>query len=116
MPPEATQKTTVTVQGLEVPKLGYGTWLVEGQAAYDGVLDALALGYRHIDTAHAYGNERDIGRALSDTEVPREEIWLTTKVWRDDAAEDDLKRVFAQQLRDLDVDYVDLLLLHWPAE
>jgi diketogulonate reductase-like aldo/keto reductase len=116
MPPEATNKRTVTVQGVEVPKLGYGTWLVEGAAAYDGVLDALALGYRHIDTAHAYGNEREIGRALADTEVPREEIWLTTKVWRDDAAAEDLKSVFAQQLRDLDVDYVDLLLLHWPAE
>jgi len=111
-----TRRRTVTVQGVEVPKLGYGTWLLQGEAAYEGVLDALALGYRHIDTARTYGNERDIGRALADTDVPREEIWLTTKVWREDAASEDLRRVFAQQLRDLRVDYVDLLLLHWPAE
>jgi diketogulonate reductase-like aldo/keto reductase len=116
MPHEDPHAMTVTVQGAEVPKLGYGTWLVEGEAAYDGVLDALALGYRHIDTARAYGNEREIGRALADSGVPREQIWLTTKVWRDDAAAADVGRVFAQQLSDLQTDHVDLLLLHWPAE
>jgi diketogulonate reductase-like aldo/keto reductase len=116
MPREATQARTVTVQGVEVPKLGYGTWLVEGREAYEGVLDALALGYRHVDTARAYGNEREVGRALADAGVPREEVWLTTKVWRDDARADDVGRVFAQQLSDLGVDYVDLLLLHWPAD
>lgn len=113
---EAIDARTVTVQGVAVPKLGYGTWLVEGEAAYEGVMDALALGYRHIDTARAYGNERDVGRALADAGVPREEIWLTTKVWRDDAAPGQLQRVFAEQLADLGVDEVDLLLLHWPAE
>jgi 2,5-diketo-D-gluconate reductase B len=116
MPREAQQARTVTVQGVEVPKLGYGTWLLEGEAAYEGVLDALALGYRHIDTARAYENERDVGRALVDSGVPREEVWLTTKVWRDDAAARDVHRTFAWQLRDLRVDYVDLLLLHWPAD
>jgi 2,5-diketo-D-gluconate reductase B len=115
MPREAMQARTVTVQGVEVPKLGYGTWLLEGEAAYEGVLDALALGYRHLDTARAYDNEREVGRALADSGVPREEIWLTTKVWRDDAAAGDVERTFAWQLRDLRVDYVDLLLLHWPA-
>jgi 2,5-diketo-D-gluconate reductase B len=113
---EATQARTVTVQGVEVPKLGYGTWLVEGREAYEGVLDALELGYRHVDTARAYGNEREVGRALADAGVPREEVWLTTKVWRDDARADDVGRVFGQQLSDLGVDYVDLLLLHWPAD
>jgi 2,5-diketo-D-gluconate reductase B len=98
-----------------VPKLGYGTWLVEGEEAYEGVLDALALGYRHIDTARAYGNEREVGRALADSGVPREEIWLTTKVWYEDAEPDVLTREFHQQLADLQVDRVDLLLLHWPA-
>lgn len=116
MPREATQARTVTVQGVEVPKLGYGTWLVEGRDAYDGVLDALALGYRHVDTARAYGNEAEIGRALADSGVPREEVWLTTKVWRDDARAGDLERVFEQQLADLRVERVDLLLLHWPAD
>jgi 2,5-diketo-D-gluconate reductase B len=115
MPREATQARTVTVQGVEVPKLGYGTWMVEGEAAYEGVLDALELGYRHIDTARAYGNEAWIGRALSDSDVPREEVWLTTKVWYEHAEPDLLTRVFDEQLADLQVDRVDLLLLHWPA-
>jgi 2,5-diketo-D-gluconate reductase B len=116
MPREATQARTVTVQGVEVPKLGYGTWLVEDEDAYEGVLDALELGYRHIDTARAYGNEREVGRALAHSDVPREDVWLTTKVWRDDASAGVLERVFEQQLVDLGVDRVDLLLLHWPAE
>ncbi len=115
MPREATQAQTVTIQGVEVPKLGYGTWLVEGEEAYDGVLDALSLGYRHVDTARAYGNEREVGRALEDSGVPREEIWLTTKVWYEDAEPDVLTRIFHEQLDDLRVDRVDLLLLHWPA-
>jgi 2,5-diketo-D-gluconate reductase B len=115
MPREATQARTVTVQGVEVPKLGYGTWLVEGEAAYDGVLDALQLGYRHLDTARAYGNERHVGRALEDSGVPREEIWLTTKVWFEHAEPAVLVREFEQQLADLRTGYVDLLLLHWPA-
>lgn len=115
MPREATQARTVTVQGVEVPKLGYGTWLVEGEDAYEGVLDALALGYRHVDTARAYGNEREVGRALADSGVPREEVWLTTKAWYEHAQPDLLTRVFHEQLADLRVERVDLLLLHWPA-
>ncbi|HEX5146786.1 MAG TPA: aldo/keto reductase, partial [Conexibacter sp.] len=115
MPREATQAHTATVQGVEVPKLACGTWQLDGEAAYEGVLDALALGYRHVDTARAYGNEREIGRALADTDVPRDEIWLTTKVWYEHADPDVLARVFYEQLRDLRVDRVDLLLLHWPA-
>lgn len=114
MPREATQSRTVTVQGVEVPKLGWGTWLVEGQDAYDGVLDALSLGYRHVDTARAYGNERWVGRALADSDVPREEIWLTTKVWYEHADPHVLHSEFEQQLADLRVERVDLLLLHWP--
>jgi diketogulonate reductase-like aldo/keto reductase len=98
-----------------VPKLGYGTWLVEGEEAYEGVLDALELGYRHVDTARAYGNERWVGQALTDSGVPRDEIWLTTKVWYEHAEPDLLTRVFHEQLADLQVDRVDLLLLHWPA-
>jgi 2,5-diketo-D-gluconate reductase B len=115
MPREATQARTVTVQGVEVPKLGYGTWLVEGEAAYEGVLDALELGYRHIDTARAYGNEAWVGRALADSDVPREDVWLTTKAWYEHAEPDFLTRVFHEQLADLQVERVDLLLLHWPA-
>jgi 2,5-diketo-D-gluconate reductase B len=116
MPREATQARTLTIRGVEVPKLGLGTWQIEGQAGYEAIRDALDLGYRHVDTARAYGNEQDIGRALADSGVPRDELWLTTKVWRDDAAPDVVPRVFEQQLADLRVEHVDLLLLHWPAE
>lgn len=103
------------MQGVELPKLGYGTWLVEGEDAYAGVLDALALGYRHLDTAWAYGNEREVGRALADSGVAREEVWLTTKAWYEHAEPEQLTRTFHRQLADLQVDRVDLLLLHWPA-
>ena len=109
------QARTVTVQGVEVPKLGYGTWQVEGEDAYEGVIDALQLGYRHVDTARAYGNEREVGSGIADAGVPREQIWLTTKVWFEHAEPERLTREFVQQLVDLQVEYVDLLLLHWPA-
>jgi diketogulonate reductase-like aldo/keto reductase len=105
---------TVTVRGVTVPSLGYGTWQVEGEAAYEGVLDALELGYRHIDTAFMYGNEAEVGRGIADSPVAREDIWLTTKVWLGDAAPDDLRRSAERSLESLGVDQVDLLLLHWP--
>jgi 2,5-diketo-D-gluconate reductase B len=114
MPREATQARTVTVQGVEVPKLGYGTWLIEGEDAYEGVLDALELGYRHVDTARAYGNEAWVGRALADSGVPREEIWLTTKIPHGEADPEEARRAAEESLRRLDVDHLDLLLLHWP--
>jgi len=107
---------TVTVRGVTVPSLGYGTWQVEGEAAYEGVLDALELGYRHIDTAFMYGNEREVGRGIADSPVPREDVWLTTKVWMDDAAPDDVRRSAERSLELLGVEQVDLLLLHWPND
>jgi len=64
---------TVTVRDVAVPSLGYGTWQVEGEAAYEGVLDALELGYRHIDTAFMYGNETEVGRGIADSPVARED-------------------------------------------
>ena len=106
--------STVTVRGVTVPSLGYGTWQVEGEAAYEGVLDALEIGYRHIDTAFMYGNEAEVGRGIADSPVPREDIWLTTKVWLGDAAPDDLRRSAERSLELLAVDQIDLLLLHWP--
>jgi diketogulonate reductase-like aldo/keto reductase len=105
---------TLTVQGTEVPKLGYGTWQVTGRDAEEGVADALALGYRHIDTARMYENEEEVGRGLRAAGVPREEVFLTTKVWTDDFRRDALIAAAEDSLRRLQVDYVDLLLLHWP--
>lgn len=97
-----------------LPSLGLGTWQIEGPAAAEAVSDALALGYRHIDTARAYGNEREVGQGLRAAAVPRDEVWVTTKVWRDDADPASLRRSVEASLGDLGLDRVDLLLIHWP--
>ena len=105
---------TITVQGVEVPKLGYGTWQVTGPDATEGVEDALRLGYRHIDTARAYGNEEEVGRGIKASGVAREDIFLTTKIWIDEYKPRHLKKAAEESLRRLQTDYLDLLLLHWP--
>jgi 2,5-diketo-D-gluconate reductase B len=105
----------VTVHGEEVPALGYGTWMLEGPDCRNGVERALELGYRHIDTAQAYGNEAEVGEALRATAVDRGDIFLTTKVWNDNLAHDDVIRSTEESLRKLGTDYVDLLLIHWPV-
>jgi 2,5-diketo-D-gluconate reductase B len=105
---------TLTVQGTEVPKLGYGTWQVTGRDAEDGVADALALGYRHIDTARMYDNETEVGNGLRRSGVDRGEVFLTTKVWPDDHRRDALVAAAEDSLRRLQTDVIDLLLLHWP--
>jgi 2,5-diketo-D-gluconate reductase B len=114
MPREATARTTLDIQGIEIPKLGFGTWLLEGRACVQSVRDALELGYRHIDTARAYGNEAQVGKALGRSGVDRGEIFLTTKLWYDTLRAGDVREQAEGSLRDLGTDYVDLLLIHWP--
>lgn len=104
----------VEVRGTPVPALGFGTWLVTGEEATDGVRDALEIGYRQIDTARAYGNEREVGRGIADSGVPRDEIFLTTKVPHDEATAPEVRRAAEESLERLGVDRLDLLLLHWP--
>lgn len=106
---------TVEVQGTQVPALGFGTWLMNGDDAADGVRDALEIGYRQIDTARAYENEREVGRGIADSDVPRDEIFLTTKVPHDEATAAEAERAAEQSLERLGVDRLDLLLLHWPS-
>ena len=106
--------TTIEIQGTSVPAIGLGTWQIMGEDCIAAVRDALAIGYRHIDTARAYDNEREVGEGLRASGVPRDEVFLTTKVWMDDAAPDRVRASCEDSLRDLDVDRVDLLLLHWP--
>ena len=106
--------TTIEVQGTRVPALGFGTWLVTGEDAADGVRDALEIGYRQIDTARAYENEREVGRGIAASGVARDEIFLTTKVPHDEATADEVERAAEQSLERLGVDRLDLLLLHWP--
>jgi 2,5-diketo-D-gluconate reductase A len=109
-----TQTTpTVTLSaGTEMPLLGFGTWRLAGDSAYSSVLRALEVGYRHIDTATMYGNEREIGRALRDSAVPRAEVFLTTKLPAENAGRE--RDTLRHSLDALGVDAVDLWLVHWP--
>jgi len=100
---------------LEIPRLGLGTWDLRGRGAYQAVLWSLDLGYRLIDTASLYGNENEIGEALKDTNIPREEIFLTTKVWNNDQGYLNTLSAFKKSLKRLKVEYIDLYLIHWPV-
>ena len=106
----------VEAQGERVPALGFGTWELEGRDAYEGVRHALELGYRHIDTARMYANEAQVGRAIADAEVDRDDVFLTTKIPRTSLAPRDVRRSTEASLRDLRTDHVDLLLIHWPSD
>lgn len=104
----------VEAHGASIPVLGFGTWNLEGDEARAMIDHALEAGYRHIDTAQAYGNEADIGVAIDRAGIPREEIFLTTKVWPDRFRPGDFEAAVAESLERLRTDRVDLLLLHWP--
>lgn len=105
---------TVTAQGVAIPSLGLGTWQITGDAAESLVAEALDRGYRHVDTARAYGNEAEVGRGIRGSGVPRSEVFLTTKIWPTDFAADALLRAAADSVKTLGVGELDLLLLHWP--
>ncbi|WP_323676933.1 aldo/keto reductase [Halorubellus sp. PRR65] len=104
----------VSVADADVPTVGLGTWQMEGQTAYGTVKTALSLGYRHVDTAQAYENERHVGNAIADSDVDRDDVFLTTKVRPDRYEPGDLQASVRESLEKLDTDHVDLLLLHWP--
>ena len=101
--------------GMRMPRLGLGTWPMKGRDCQDAVESALALGYRHIDTAQIYGNEAEIGGVLDAAAVPREEIFLTTKIWNDKPNGAAIRRAFDASLARLAQPHVDLLLIHWPS-
>ncbi|MFF9674491.1 aldo/keto reductase [Streptomyces eurythermus] len=100
--------------GVEMPQLGYGVWQVPDDEAERAVATALQAGYRSIDTAAIYGNEEGTGKAIAASGVPREEIFVTTKVWNSDHGYDATLRAFDTSLAKLGLDYVDLYLIHWP--
>jgi 2,5-diketo-D-gluconate reductase A len=97
-----------------IPAIGFGTWQLENGSAQPLVEQALEIGYRHIDTAQIYRNERDVGAGIAASGIKRDDIFLTTKVWVDHFADGDLQRSAEKSLEKLGVDHVDLLLLHWP--
>jgi 2,5-diketo-D-gluconate reductase B len=105
----------VNAQGLNMPKLGLGTWPMLGEECTRAVEQALALGYRHIDTAAAYNNEDAVGQALVNSPTPRKQIHVTTKVWWDQLRPDAMRHSLDRSLRALRSDYVDLYMIHWPT-
>lgn len=101
--------------GVEIPQLGFGVFQVPDDQTTAAVAEALAAGYRSIDTAAIYGNETGVGRALADAGLPREELFVTTKVWNSDQGYDATLRAFEAGLAKLGLEYVDLYLIHWPT-
>jgi diketogulonate reductase-like aldo/keto reductase len=101
--------------GHHAPQFGFGVWQIDDAAASDAVATAIQAGYRSIDTAAIYGNERGVGQGIVRAGVPREEIFLTTKLWNSDQGFDATLRAFDESLKKLGTDYVDLYLIHWPT-
>jgi 2,5-diketo-D-gluconate reductase A len=108
-------KTVELNNGVEMPLIGFGTYQIEDlETCEESVLTALEEGYRLIDTAAAYGNEEAVGKAIKNSDVPREEIFVTTKLWVTDTGYEETKQAFERSLERLQVDYIDLYLLHQP--
>lgn len=103
--------------GASIPALGLGTWQMQGEDAEYAVRAALEIGYRHIDCARAYGNEAQIGRALaaSRARLRRDELWITSKLWNDSHRPEDVRPALERSLADLQLDILDLYLMHWPV-
>lgn len=100
--------------GVKMPKLGYGVYQVDKEECKRCVLDALKVGYRHIDTAQSYFNEEEVGNAIAKSGIPREQIFLTTKVWVEHYGYDETRKSVLESMRKLKTNYIDLVLLHQP--
>ncbi|MGW2823692.1 aldo/keto reductase [Streptomyces sp. NPDC001443] len=111
----ATVPTVTLNNGVEIPQLGFGVFQVPDDATAAAVTAALETGYRSIDTAAVYGNEAGVGRALAASGLPRDELFVTTKLWNADQGYDATLRAFDASLAKLGLDHVDLYLIHWPA-
>lgn len=105
----------VEIGDARVPKIGIGTWNMRGDSCRRALLGALEMGYRHVDTAEMYGNEHEVGRALAESGLPREELFLVTKVWTNHLRHADVLKACARSLEQLDTSYADLYLIHWPG-
>lgn len=101
--------------GLKMPQLGFGVWQVENDQAALSVAKALETGYRSIDTAMIYQNEKGTGKAIRESGIPRDELFITTKVWNSDQGYENTLKAYDASLERLGLDYVDLYLIHWPA-
>ena len=112
---EHLQAQNLQAGGISLPKLGLGTFRMQGDACRDAVESGLALGYRHLDTAEMYGNEDAVGAAIAASGVARKDLHVTTKVWNENLAPDAMRRAFDASLKKLRLDQIDLYLVHWPA-
>lgn len=101
--------------GVQIPQLGFGTFKMPPDDAQRCVEQALSVGYRHIDTASAYGNEAEVGAAIAASGIPRDQLFITTKLWRDSHLPDAARTAINTSLEKLRLDHVDLYLIHWPA-
>ena len=107
---------TITLDnGVEIPQLGLGVWQIEDDIVTDVVTTAFETGYRHIDTAAAYGNEAGVGRAIAASGLPREDLFITTKLWNSDQGYDTTLAAFDASLKELGLEYLDLYLIHWQS-
>ncbi|OHV07561.1 aldo/keto reductase [Kushneria phosphatilytica] len=101
--------------GYLIPQLGLGTWKIPSDQATETVRTAFEFGYRHIDTAAIYGNEAGVGRAIAETDLPREALFITTKLWNDQQGYDETLTAFDKSMTRLGLEYLDLYLIHWPC-
>ncbi len=107
-------KTYELINGVQVPAVGFGTYLATEGNGKQGILNALAAGYRYLDTASFYKNEGEIGEAIRESGIPRQNLFLASKVWRTEMGYESTKEAFAASLKRLGTDYLDLYLIHWP--
>lgn len=102
--------------GVAVPQVGFGTWQIkEGELAFNAVSTALEIGYRHIDTAAVYANEVSVGKAINESNLKREEVFVTSKLWNSDRGYKETLKAFEVSSKKLNLEYIDMYLLHWPA-
>jgi diketogulonate reductase-like aldo/keto reductase len=110
-----TMKQYSLSSGFDLPAIGFGTWEIPSRQAAEAVSQALKVGYRLVDTAKIYGNEKAVGAAIKESGIPREEIFVTTKLWNSDQGYDSALKAFDKSLERLGLDYIDLYLIHWPV-
>jgi diketogulonate reductase-like aldo/keto reductase len=100
--------------GVSMPAIGFGTWQIRnGKEAKNAVLEAIKTGYRLVDTARIYGNEKSVGEAIKESGIDRKELFITTKLWNDDQGYDSALEAFDESMKKLGLDYLDLYLIHW---
>lgn len=107
--------TFLLPNGTAIPCLGFGTWQIKEQAATTAVRNAIACGYRHIDTAAVYENETEVGEAIRNGGIPRNQLFITSKLWNNNKTVEQSRQAFEETMKRLQLDYLDLFLIHWPA-